>query len=1014
MKQIILIIFGVLVMITASLAAQAEVPPGSLGIGGDSRESYTCGGCATSTESCTRQESDPCSTDSLGRTSCTHINAICTLNWGSADFDFSLVAIEAINNNIGKVSDEALRKNLYKISDLAGLTSKEAKEKLSKTFKEKYGIEFAISDAYGKVTISEEGILESNGIRVYTQTLKGIDSLMGIEVYTIADSQGNIQNGVWYKYGKNGQIFDLVGTFKSVKADDDGNMIVDGFKVKFSENSGRLGIKNGAISLTNGYFFSGKDEVYGYANFFVNSDGSIDRKQPVTMIGQKTWACFDGKSKCGHNDPGFDLLTGVGIEGKNKFDDSSKIPKTVICIECPKSMLEQLRAEAGSNEIQGFAFYGKEMNTHGKLADALELRGHLLSTFKNNLLEGKDNNMQYKIVDDGENVDVEFEFLGSYSQNSDGKVGRAIAYGKSLELFFENDGTVHVKDFNLNTPIPVGSVSFLKNSIFNNLELSPSDIYNQIPYASGGKLILEMPASMPNQQIMSYLKGRFPNANDREILLEYAKLSSLGKKKYEFIGKIEKEMVDEKNAIGESDYSDMKNAFSDIASPTVLHHISKRKSNDGLEIEVENFYAISREGIITNQNYVDYPGLLKRQYERDLWSKYSQDTSFQYLSEAEKQKKIESEMFYKEPLVYVKANINRLRNLLDAIKGSGNVYLIKDLKETIAKYSEGKFLVDNEADAWEQLKYYQTVQTGMNEIDTLRANGKSLTEIKETSYSDSVRLALETEPNLKFVYDMERLEQASKTGGAIEIDGISYDTSSSEQAYAALVRNYVDAVKSNTVRQDYALSNMYLMSMMSLTMGEEDFKTAENAIKKNPNVFGRFISSSFGGGTLMQGSTFVKGEYTYVISNELGNLYREGKISEDVLAAYIDNKAEIDWQKSAFNKNPGQIANAILPSSYFDLAMMVTPSTKGAGTVVSIGGKQFLKSSATFVANKMAGQYVKSIAGVNFVKVGGESILRLSLPSGTSGLKTAIKTAFKLSNPKPPYLTAKKGEVKSS
>ncbi len=924
MKKAIIIIFFAAILILQTLQTQpAETQPVNLGASGDTREAYDCSRCIAGTEKCTAPSSDY-TVIVNGATEEKHDNAQCTLDWDSATFDFSTVSMAALNNNIEKVSDEALRNNMHLISDLAGLTSQAAKDRLSKTFKEKYGIGFGVIDTTGKVTINEEGVLSTNGIRISMPALKNIDGLKGIELYTIASASGDMHNGIRYRYGSNNQIFDIVGTFKSVSADSNGNLVVDGFKAKFSEKSGRIGINNGYITTTNAYVATDKDEIYGTASFFINSDGTIDTGSPVTLNLERTWACFDSRTKCSHNNPEWDLILG-DAQGRYDFDDS-KISTTKICLQCPKEKLDEFISEIEQGNIQGYAFWEKKQDSNGDFSEALEMRGKLLSTFNNNFIEGNDINIKYSIIDDGKYTDIDFKFLADTGQRQDQKLGRVIAHGKSLELYKDDDGSVHINEHNYagETVMPLHSNAFIKNAVFNENDISPSTLhsYGSRQIKSIGDDVYSADYNALDLKAIAYLKQKNPDADEKTIREEYLKVVIGMDYAFDSTGKKAKS-YEEAYSYGNKIYglvnkeeNEMRAGVPEGGEKAIIRQETFITTPDGINVDAENTYEIGANALITraNPNYEEY---LNMKFERDAWQRHSGDGGFQSLGKEGQKKAIAEELTYMRPLILSKAKLNEVRNRIEEIqekKGTEG-----GIKEAGMLVYENWLYKDDLAAYWQRLKYLEKEEKGNEEVVQLIRQGKTLSDIRdEHADSENIQLAFR-QPELKFLHNQEAIQSAIANGKTdIEIDGAHYDISSEDKVRELVISNYMSTAQAHEGLKNWAEANNYYLAMLKMTMGDDTYKTLEGAIKAQPgsDYFKTYFLSS---------SEFTEGTLLYAYPDEVKELIRTGNINEKLLQSYVDNKERMDFKSIDIRG----VAELILPKDYWQVALNLLPEAKG-------------------------------------------------------------------------------------
>ncbi|MBI4438779.1 hypothetical protein HY640_02515 [Candidatus Woesearchaeota archaeon] len=595
------------------------------------------------------------------------------------------------------------------------------------------------------------------------------------------------------------------------------------------------------VNLENQYYQQGNDVVYGYAQFKIKSDYSIDRKSPIRLIGSKSWACFDNKRYCSRAN-NQDLV----------FDNTDlrvNDPRSVIniCIACPKEKLD--KNELGDN----YYFLYREINSRGHPSEALRQQGLVMGIFNNIILEGRDPRMRYNALNQGDNNDVEMTLYPepSFSPSGGTVLGRIFSHGRGFVIRQNPEATTpfRVEDPNYggNSILPIHEDAYMTESLFNIFDLNPTEVYQYIEPARGKLALTEGANNAPLERLglgqadIEFLKEKAGQKTPYESDHEYEKRLKLellktqigntyiyekwgirlggnredlnkahetGKKLHDFLMRIKQGQEAQLIALAESQTGlTQQNWFKDTVFnpeyPTVIHH----KANLVLPGEggtvVENFYEITLNAIVISQAQVDYRQGLTEKYRTETYQKLSTDPTFTTLNPTQKEEAVQRELAFLEPMIFTQLKINQNRNLIDAVKENGNVPIISSLKREVSKYSAKRFLVDNEADASQVIAYHNKILKGLKEIankrDAALARGTEPGQILKDIYDrtgamtdeerptqeekelrESIHQAFQ-EPNMHFIYLISLIETALQDRlPTVNIDGHTEDISTNE------------------------------------------------------------------------------------------------------------------------------------------------------------------------------------------------------------------------------------------
>ncbi|MBI4438593.1 transglutaminase domain-containing protein [Candidatus Woesearchaeota archaeon] len=761
------------------------------------------------------------------------------------------------------------------------------------------------------------------------------------------------------------------------------------------ESSGTSTTVTGQTAITGGYYRSGNDEIYGNAQFKLNSDSTIDRKSPIRIEGWNSWACFDSKRICARNMPAsFDLIFGDRPSVINE-----PAPVSIFCIECPYEKLQ--RNEVGQN----YFFLTKATNSKGYLASAAYLKGKILATFGNVVIEGKHDGMLYKIINEGDGTDIKLETPYSYWQIPDKKeLGRILSAGRWLIINYNSDqnNPFQIPDqtegeFTPPQTFDTSNYMFLNLYLFNQYDISLPELSQYLDPTRGTlKITRDTFYNTPYSNIptISYLEPknpRTPYENDaqyqRRIRAEAIKYNlgenhllrlsdrnklppdintadlrgptndkvyEYGQKFYAFITAMEESENNQWDAYldqtrGLTTRYWLSDTVFNPENPTTVHYTIKYTLPETqTQADIEQFYAITPNAVqLFRTQEENYREVLENNYRRQI-QQTGQNT--------------EREMAFLEPTIFTELKINELRNLLDDMNRGGNVFGISDLKRMTSRYSHKRFLVDNKLDAEKAIRYHGEILNGLREINSQRQRGRFLNDIynapiptddnvplseQEKKTIDEVRKAF-AEPNMQFLYKLSIIDDAIDSGRpTLFFNEEQRDVSTKEAVTGLILEAYLEAAGSLRGSEDYEQSNKYVLGAIELLMEQQDFQTFLTATQQNPDDFKRVIMLS--DIQLYPGypdiGYFISEPYYYIAPKEIRDLvYDENRLSRSLLKNYVDNKADLEWENSLLNTNPGIIANMILPSNHVDAAMMAlppTPMSAGRRALMAPKGKVF-------------------------------------------------------------------------
>ncbi|MBI2575184.1 hypothetical protein HYV82_04845 [Candidatus Woesearchaeota archaeon] len=338
-------------------------------------------------------------------------------------------------------------------------------------------------------------------------------------------------------------------------------------------------------------------------------------------------------------------------------------------------------------------------------------------------------------------------------------------------------------------------------------------------------------------------------------------------------------------------------------------------------------------------------------FERDAWQRHSSDGEFQSLGREDQKKVIDAELTYMRPLILSKAKLNEVRNRIEEIqekKGAEG-----GIKEAGMLVYENWLYKDDLASYWQRMKQLEKEEKGNQEVIQMARQGKTLSEIRnEYADSENIQMAFK-QPELKFLYNQDAIQSAIANGKtAVEIDGEHYDISSEDRIRELVIGNYMSTAQAHEGLKNWAEANNYYLAMLKLTMGDDDYKTLEEAIKAHPDLV--YFKTYF-----LSSSEFTEGTLLYAYPDEVKELIRTGQVNEKLLEAYINNKERMNSN----SVDVRGVAELILPKDYWQVALNLLPEARGTfivakaatGTVVRQATKIMLKESAHLAAVAITG-----------------------------------------------------------
>ncbi|MBI3052183.1 hypothetical protein HYY74_07070 [Candidatus Woesearchaeota archaeon] len=1005
MKAAILLI-AVMALATAANGLQTALPA-------DTRIADACSNCITGTEICTREATDVKDPET-GQD--TRISALCVVNWASEELDFSKLDPALINENIGKISQAALEKNIHQIKDLSALKSENAKKRVAETFRNKYGFDLEIVSSTGPVSLSENGLLKAGGADLDSASVRLNQAITGVKLETV-QSGSELQNVI--RFSMKDADFLVVGNPKRIGAAT-GAITVEGLKITPGQGPSQIGVNNGYVTIANAKAESGNDEIFGNAIFYLASDGSLDRQKPISLKGDNSWSCFEAKGKCARGSPAGDSL----------FDPQpSADTVTLVCAKCPPGYYDEFDTQLQKGEITGYAILGEAPNSRGTASATMRVRGRTLGSFDRTFAEGKDINTLYDLIDEGDSVAVDFKFLGQ--ERTSGQVGRVVSQGKIIDLAFDADGTVHAKY--LITPsaaIPIHSAAFLKGLLFNEDGFLANELATYVE--GGGEASLEKMqrgiASIPriqqaNPELLQYLKARFPTASEEEIGEHYRRLNygisdiqektgrtpgydeafAYSQRKISALARIKTSVEEEERSdslqLGRlNDASDqILQAYMNPNKPTYLYHESARTTPDGEKIKVQNVYTINQNAVLLTENlnepdqYEYYRALLNKQYQRNTYARLQSDPAYAGLSEEDKQNAAEGELRLAQGLISAQAQVKAYSNLLDLLeKNRGNVAAIQKIK--------GLMYAKDEAEAWQMLQQYNSMQKGAETILNLRAKGATLAEIQAGYQSKEVQAAF-NEPTMRLLLNEEVILDGLRNGRqTINVNGKDFDISTPEAAATLIALNYEQAARAYASARNYPEANKMALALLRYTMSTEDFDIFAAELAKNSH---EFRIDYAGDGSL---PVFINAEgKSYAVPRKILELIQQGRLNSEIVSFYINNNAEIQ-ARNALITDPRQIADLILPSEYADIAFNLLPEGKGAGIILALTAKGALKGASNAAIAKVLLKEGARLSSIGLTGFGPSS-------SKAEGVLARITGCNSCINPKLVFHTAGGGNL---
>jgi ppGpp synthetase/RelA/SpoT-type nucleotidyltranferase len=793
---------------------------------------------------------------------------------------------------------------------------------------DKYGVSFSFDDKILSGITIKDGVMSNNGKALELTGLK--DSFAGISAY-----EYNVGDKTYYGFsfiGKGGETIVITGPNDPISYKD-GNFVVGDYIVTFDSAGGSINFgDDGKVELANGEFKSGENTIFGNSEFYIDSSKKLDYTKPITMMGDKSYACI-GESCARNHVDGMDLITDTARDFKGGTD-----PKIKICINCEAGTLAILDSEVESDSIGGYIFWDKKVTSSGEMGDHAVARGKILANFNDEIIEGYHKDIVYDALADGAEVDdIQFTFLGEKDKNAmyDGEVGRILRgsevivldkqYGCEKSGFLgmgcsggeinrgvhaqSTDYSLYLHSVTADTVIDTAKAA-LKLGLFNNLGLSPQEVATRW----GGYDMVKTECARTGSDCAAELQKFVAESAIRGQPLDAA----TQKKMLSLLGEVD-------TMISDPGYDTSKNVM-------VHHETFKTDPSDGSQVDVENLYVMTADGQVMVSQEVVHETVF------DFWlnNKYLKQAYTEYLESAGQGITVDVDTYVQNRMaslqheMWFESQRHELNGWIEFMDDS-NWNLKSNIKSAI---------FDKEG-AYTKLKEFNTKMDGMKEIDSLMASGMTLQQIYDKyatansgctaehpcigSQTPSDIMMAFSDPGLMFDLGKEQILSVALGGGGTYtipncdsncVFQIPAQTKDAMLRYNNLVAETYREGQYFDKAKEYYTQGILLTSSADLTTQEFDS-----------------VIANLGKITQNEGQIIWPSEISALISS--------GKISEDQLRSIYFTQTE----EANYNTQTGiaKFLTELVPDTYFDVALTLLGSAK-------VAQEGFIASKAAYLA----------------------------------------------------------------
>lgn len=353
-------------------------------------------------------------------------------------------------NSLGTIADSRdrdlaqkfLSKNTQKIFDL----SKGSLQIKDGNIVDGQGKVFVVEEIKAMVDVVKVESLEGGGLRFHFK--KNVVDVLGAG--SIGQKNGNlVVDGKEISLPEEGQGL-------KIKSNDDGLFIeCQSESCNFVRNNLNVNLRKGGsyeeigdlITIKNAVVSSGKDKLYGNAEFFVNKQG-IDKTRPVSLIGEISSALLDGQRHRATPKglkPGdeFTNLLRDSVNNNEEFVntivDTDSFSITKICLQCGVSLKEDFDRALDSREINGYVFGLTNAISNKRV---MINKGEVISKYDNAVIIGAHTSSEFITNINENNIIVD----GPHSKEKNVYLGSVISNFGKLDHFNENGKTVTKQD----------------------------------------------------------------------------------------------------------------------------------------------------------------------------------------------------------------------------------------------------------------------------------------------------------------------------------------------------------------------------------------------------------------------------------------------------------------------------------------------------------------------------------------------------------------------------------------
>ncbi len=887
-----------------------------------------------------------------------------------------------------QLNPQRLADHIHEISDLVLFAdspslSQRLNDALILRFGFKDDFQFTIGeDIEGSISMQENGVLDHNGQHVILGSLTELDGIV------LLQWENEITEDITYgfRFILNDIPIDVSGDFMHMRAENNQLIIRNNIVINFLDGSGSVDFNDGKITFDGVYITLEDHEFYGTGKFSVDiydAGGGVHRARldetvPIRITTEESWVCIDDKDKCARSSEGAD--------------------RTIMCLDCPDTTLNQLHTMVENGGVDGFVFWTEELNHLGESTPAASARGEIITNFARGgpLVDGQDSDIQFDFHSLGEMGDdntplndLEFTYLGE--DEPEGTLGTIQNGRNTLELTAEYDGSrydgIHVygSSYRMEPVVVTTFRTFSTHTEWDGVEgrLLMDKLLDE--FYEGGMLF--------SDDMRQHHLSRGTTFTV-QLPYELCDLSSEdGCHSIEISAEEYYALYDHWNSEDPS-----------FVEPTTLIHQDtfRYDPNTGENIAVENLYYSDGWDMTLEQRAIDRSGIfdmyLNVKFQERAWqeiteacSQCTRDTALlddrcgSCDNREGQELLVHNRLEFLRSEVFMEQQIHEVHGLLEYLENPEHAGLIDNIFQAPVRrlfFGCGNILSHDDATEclYEQLQEQEYTLDALNEIDQLQEEGMSLSEIKARYETDpSIQSALEI-PSMRLRLSVEMFGEAITAGDpVVYIYGQPYDISTPENQITAYMLLQAQAASEFSEQGFYSQALEYNKQLLDFAGVPQDEMTILLQSLSETREYDPSDEYDIIG--VGEGKIILNGN-EYVVPQELTTLVEEGVFDETILEKMIVDS--MSARQEEFIINTQEFITELVPDTPFELALNLIPElyilgktgiiTKTATGLINWGKTA---ANAALLAIKLpAMSYLGMGGGWGFVDEAGELVLK--------------------------------------